>query len=233
VTYVFPNSSASWASLRRVCITVFVTAHILSVVCYALPHPPPEYRRLLHHSQNVQLELDRALDYFRTTFHLKTPQEEMKTQVLNALDVYLSVYLSLRRPLEPYVEFTGSIQHWNMFAAVPRQPVFLRVDVRPVGSKQFLPYKEFSWESPDYEVTNFRHFKAQSILSYVGPGPTSGEYAQFWARVWNAGHPSLPAEKVRFYFIQFTTPPPERIRAGDSNRDPQTIRQETWGVLRP
>jgi hypothetical protein len=140
-------------------------------------------------------------------------------------------YFTVRKIFEPYLEATGSVQSWNMFAGTPpRYPQVFMVEIFPQGGAGWIPFQDMNWGSKDLENIHFRHVQVQGNLAAPGWDREREWYANYWARRWNRLHSSRPARYVRFYYWRLTTPSPDRIRAGDSNRHPQLVQDWIWEV---
>ena len=99
----------------------------------------------------------------------------------------------------------------------------------PLGD--FVLFQDLNRGTADSAAMNFRHRKVQENLAAWGELPAWNEYAQYWARRWNERHPDRPAGAVRQSVTRLTTPPPERVRAGDPDRHPEPgLQPHTWEV---
>ena len=59
------------------------------------------------------------------------------------------------------------------------------VEVRPEGGSEFVRFQDLHWGTADSRALNFRHRKAQELLSVHGGAGDWSAYAAYWARRWD------------------------------------------------
>lgn len=197
-------------NLPRHAIAVFVTFHIVGVVVYALPRPPAADESVLQHPE-VRAELANG------------PITEAQARDLLAVArTYIAATDRGRSLVGPYLNLTGSGQSWHMFAGTPpRFPLVFVVEVQPRGEPDFVRFQDLNWCTADSAAMNFRHRKVQENLAAWASDSMWDLYARYWADRWDGLHPHRPANAVRQSVTRLTTPPPERVRAGDPDRHPE------------
>lgn len=206
----------------------FCTFHLFATLLYVLPYPPYFDAASLAHPE-ARDELTRLFGLLHSIAPVMKDPKELQDRVLGMVRVYTDTYFKVRKVVEPYIDAAGISQSWNMFGGTPpRYPRVFMVDIQPVGQASFENFQDFHWDTPSTLSTHFRHRKAQEILSLSGWDRQRDDYANWWARRWNAQHPDRPAEKVRLYYWQLTTPPPEAVRAGNSDRHEERVLESIW-----
>jgi hypothetical protein len=211
-------------------LAVFVTWHLAAVIVYVLPYPQYFDENTLNRPESRE-ELHRLFSTLKPFAPWWQTEQEMQTKVLGYVQSYMNGYFAARKVFEPYLEITGSTQMWNMFAGTPpRRPLVFMVDVFPRGERAWVPFQDMNWGTQDFKNIHFRHFEAQGNLSAPGWEQHRAWYAQYWARRWNQRHPSRRAQFVRLYYLRLTTPRPERVRAGDSDRRPERVQESIWSI---
>ncbi|HEY6559732.1 MAG TPA: hypothetical protein VI072_20760 [Polyangiaceae bacterium] len=211
-------------------LTVFVTWHLVAVIFYVLPYPPYFDEENLNRPESKE-ELHLLFSSLKPFAPWWDTQEEMQTKVLRAVRVYMDGYFQIRKVFEPYLEATGSTQTWNLFAGTPpKYPHVFMVDIYYRGAKDWVPFQNMNWGTPDYEATHFRHFEVMGNLVAPGWHHHRQWYAAYWARRWNQLHPSQPAVSVRFYYLRLTTPSAAQVQAGDNDRHPTRVLEWYWHV---
>jgi hypothetical protein len=155
----------------------------------------------------------------------------MQTKVIGYVRTYMDLYFEGRKIFEPYLEATGSTQSWNLFAGTPpKYPQVMQVEVFAPGSNGWQLFQDFSWGTPEFEATPFRHYEVH--LNLIAPGWDRHRqwYANYWARRWNQQNPTRRAQYVRLSYLRLTTPSAEQVRAGNSDRKPTRVQEFVWPV---
>lgn len=204
--------------------------HWLCVFIFIVPYPPHLDERTLNMPE-VKEELGRFFANAQHYFPLYSSADELRAETMKFLRVYTDGYFAVRRWFaEPYLEWVGSTQSWNMFGgSPPRRPKSLMVEVRAAGEAAFIPFKDHRWGTADHDAANFRDFKTHEVLGLAGWDRQREWYADHWGREWNAAHPDRPADEVKMYYIQYTTPPArERLADGTLDRKPQRVQEFVW-----
>jgi hypothetical protein len=177
----------------------------------------------------VRNELALLFGTLHKMFPAEKSPEALQDRVMGYVRIYTNGYFSVRRVFEPYLEATGSTQSWNMFGGTPpRRPMVLMVEIKPRDEKDYVLYRDFNWGTAEAKQLNFRHRKTHEILGFGGWDRQREQYADYWARAWSREQPGRPAEWVRLYYLQLTTPTAERLRAGDRRRNPRRVQDFTW-----
>lgn len=208
------------------------TFHWLCVFIYILPYPPYFDDRTLNIPE-VKAELGRFFGGLQRVVPLYKDAAELQANTLRLVRWYMGGYYEVRRWFaEPYLDAAGSTQSWNMFGgSPPRYPKALMVEVRPVGENRYVPFQDFRWGTADHARATFRDFKAHEVLSLVGWDRQREWYADHLGRLWTAQHPDRPAEQVKLYYIQYTTPEArERRDDGTLDRKPRNVQEFVWKV---
>ncbi len=212
------ESSSPPLSWRAHLLAGWITFHLVCVTIYVLPYPPLFDEAALEHPE-VAAELKVTFENLHQKIPLYDSPQEMQQAALGLARGYIDTVSRGREWVEPYLRWTGSTQSWTMFGGTPpRYPLVLVVEVRPRGSKEFVLYQDLRWGTEDSAAMNFRHRKVHENLS-MGWGNMAA-YSAYWARRWNEQHPERPAQAVRLSYIRSTTPLPEAVRAGNSERHP-------------
>jgi hypothetical protein len=202
---------------------VFVTFHLACVLLYALPRPPALDDAALRHRE-VKAELEQSFNALHKLIPWRSSPQKMQEDVIRLVRGYAKVTDDIREIISPYLEAAGSTQSWHMFAGTPpRFPLVFVVEVRPRGEKDFVLFQDLRWGTADAKALNFRHRKAQELLSFFGGVRDWDAYAAWWARCWDERHPDRPAWKVRLSYLRLTTPAPEEVRRGHTDRRPELV----------
>jgi hypothetical protein len=202
---------------------VFVTFHLACVLLYALPRPPALDDAALKHRE-VKAELEQSFNALHRLIPWRSSPQEMQEDVIRLVRGYAKVTDDIRGVISPYLEAAGSTQSWHMFGGTPpRFPLVFVVEVQPRGEKDFVLFQDLRWGTADSKALNFRHRKAQELMSFFGSERDRDAYAAWWAQRWDERHPDRPALKVRLSYLRLTTPAPEEVRRGHTDRRPELV----------
>ncbi|MEW5849890.1 MAG: hypothetical protein AB2A00_13935 [Myxococcota bacterium] len=216
-----PSTSSRWARARPHLVALFVSFHLLSTVYYVLPYPPYFDDRTLALPE-VKEEMGRFFGTLHKVFPVRATADELQKDLLDLVRFWMRIYFAGRKVFEPYMEAAGITQTWNMFGGTPpRLPRIMVIEVLPRGEKDFVPVMDLRWGTPDSDAMDFRHRKTHEILGLVGWDRQREQYAEYWARRWNAQHPDRPAHKVRLSYTQYRTPPIHEVKDGVMDRKPK------------
>jgi hypothetical protein len=206
-----PPPKPTW---RAHAVALFVTAHLVCVTLYALPRPPALNKEILEHPE-VKTELEHSFRTLHNIFPWRDTPQAMQDDILNVVRAYTRATDKIRAVISPYLEAAGSTQSWHMLGGTPpRFPLVFVVEVQPRGEGQYVLFQDLYWGTEDSRAMNFRHRKAQELLSaYGGPSDWTA-YAAYWARRWDERHPERPARRVRLSNRRLHTPDPAEVRRG-------------------
>jgi hypothetical protein len=216
---ITPDPMPAPPTWRQHLVALFVTFHIVCVLIYALPRPPAVDDAILEHPE-VKAELANWPSWLAGRYR----------DLLAVVRGYTRVTDAARRRVTTYVELIGSTQSWHMFGGTPpRFPLVFVVEVWPEGGREFMLYQDLNWGTPDSRAMNFRHRKVhENLAAWEGKRMWSA-YAAYWARLWDDTHPDHPARWVRLSCTRLTTPLPQEVRAGDTDRHPETgLQSSVW-----
>jgi hypothetical protein len=200
---------------RHHAVALFVTLHVVCITLYALPRPPAVDDDILKHPE-VKAEMEQWPPWLVQTG-------------LKVVRGYVRLTEDARRRVTPYVDAVGSTQSWHMFGGTPpRYPLVFLIEVRPEGEKDFVLFQDLNWGTAESRAMNFRHRKVHENLAAWEGEPSWSAYSAHWARRWDEEHPGRPAKEVRITVLRLTTPTPEQVRAGDTDRRPRIDDQRVW-----
>ena len=219
-----PAPSQPTLTWRAHAVALFVTAHLACVFLYALPRPPVLNQAVLEHPE-VKTELEQSFGTLHNLLPWRESPQAMQDDVLGAVRAYTRTTDAVRRVIAPYLELAGSTQSWHMFGGTPpRFPLVFVVEVQPTDADHYILFQDLNWGTPDSKAMNFRHRKAQELLSIPPPSPQEwNAYAVYWARRWDERHPERPARRVRLFYRRLHTPDPTDVRRGRADRQPEDV----------
>jgi hypothetical protein len=193
-----------------------------------LPRPPALSDEILEHPE-VKAELEHSFHTLHRLIPWRDSPRQMQDDVIRVVRQYTRITDNIRGVISPYLEAAGSTQSWHMFGGTPpRFPLVFVVEVLPRGEKEYVLFQDLRWGTADSKALNFRHRKAQELLSIDSSwwDPRAGSthaYAAWWARRWDERHPERLAWKVRLSYLRLTTPAPEEVRRGHAERHPELV----------
>ena len=188
-----------------------------------MPRPPTLSDEILEHPE-VKAELEHSFDTLHRLIPWRQSPRQMRDDVFRAVRGYTQVTDDIRAVIAPYLEAAGSTQSWHMFGGTPpRFPLVFVVEVQPRGEDDFVLFQDLNWGTTDSKALNFRHRKAQELLSVFAGRQDKDAYAAYWARRWDERHPEWPAVRVRLSYLRLTTPSAEEVRHGHADRRPEAV----------
>ncbi len=112
----------------------------------------------------------------------------------------------------PMIYAISLIQHWGLFAPMPRtvDGYFVIVGQRADGKQIDFLRKDhrLTWEKPDDVSESYETFRWNQYFNSLRRSSRKGLlplYANYVCRTWNDEHPEDPLQKVDIYFMARTT----------------------------
>jgi hypothetical protein len=210
---------------RRRFVALLVTLHLACVTLYALPRPPTLDPATLEEPE-VKTELLTSARAIHSLLPWRDTAEEQLEDLLAVARAYTTATDRARDLVTPYLRFVDSTQSWHMFGGTPpRYPLILAVEVSTTAESEYVLYQDLNWGTGDSSAMNFRHRKVHENLAFWERSASWDAYAAYWARRWDDENPNRQAASVRLSLTRLTTPSPEQVRNGDTDRKPEHGRQ--------
>lgn len=195
---------------------VLVLGHVLAISIAAVPGPDGGMSRDQWRDPAVQAELITWSQRFHMT------QERFTDLIYPLAETLFSLRIAARKPVGPYLEYTGVEQPWRLFVAPDRVPSRFQLQVLRRGHRdEETLYEEGSREYA-WHRRYFTHSRTRRALYWYGWPLTwgsRGEHCEWLARQVFDEMPD--AERVRCRFFRGPSPSPEQARRG-------APREGTW-----
>lgn len=188
-----------------------IALHILTVVILSLPSSRQMLQRKVWELPSNQRAFAVMAD--RLSWLGFDSTEELEQWLWGVAERYVRVRDTVVKPLVLYADLAGARQGWGMFSRPRVEPVELQIDVGERHRFE-LVYQTGSREH-DFLSWQLRQYRMRKVTGRLARHFDSSWYDPLARRIaTEAAVHHLEADRVRVRLYQYTTLPPEDVRAG-------------------
>lgn len=204
------------AALRRFwphARALLVTVHLAAIGLAAVPGPDGNMTRASWEDPVVRAELTTWSARFGMTV------ERFTDLIFPLAKGLFEGRNALRRPVEPYLDYTGCEQPWRLFSAPDRVPSRMQVLVHHRGTVLEEPIFEERSERYTWMAPFFGHARMRRAVYWYGWPPTWGGRGEFCEWLSRRIFPENPTvDYVRCRYFRGPSPSPAEARANVAPR---------------